>query len=132
MLDALENGTERSEVPSLTLSSVSRIIASASGFLPEESGCGTRTQALVAAMFDTLFDDVRGRQINDPSWHLTGHMHIFADSIQVLCVEVLSKPVAGSDVQIFAEPVSKSGAGEPQGLWHLFQSKSQGIISCIM
>lgn len=80
-------------------------------FVEHQSDGGRVGQAVVAAVVDLSFDQVRTGRINDPSRHFTGDVQAMAaDGVAaVLSVEARQKPVSESDVRAFVEAVAADG-----------------------
>jgi hypothetical protein len=75
-------------------------------FLDKDAESGKRAQALVAAAFDLVFDDVRTANVFDPSRKLPGDVQAFHKLEPVVAVEVRAKPVTYSDAMHFVRSVS--------------------------
>jgi hypothetical protein len=79
-------------------------------FVNSYSNGGRVGQAVVAAVFDLAFENVRTGRINDPSRHFTGDVHALTDEgVPFLAAEARQKPVSESDVMTFASGVSSDG-----------------------
>jgi len=78
-------------------------------FLSRSAESGKRAQALVAAAFDLVFDDVRTARVFDPSRKLPGDVQAFHKLEPVIAVEVRAKPVTYSDAVHFVRAVAAAG-----------------------
>jgi hypothetical protein len=78
-------------------------------FLDSSAESGKRAQALVAAAFDLVFDDVRTARVFDPSRKLPGDVQAFYKLEPVVAVEVRAKPVTYSDAVHFVRSVAAAG-----------------------
>ncbi len=78
-------------------------------FLDRSAESGKRAQALVAAAFDLVFDDVRTARVFDPSRKLPGDVQAFHKLEPVVAVEVRAKPVTYSDAMHFVRSVAAAG-----------------------
>jgi hypothetical protein len=80
-------------------------------FVEQHSDGGRVGQAVVAALFDLSFDQVRTGRINDPSRHFTGDVQAMAADgvVPLLSAEARQKPVSESDVRAFVEAVAEDG-----------------------
>ncbi len=76
-------------------------------FLDSSAESGKRAQALVAAAFDLVFDDVRTAKVFDPSRKLPGDVQAFHKLEPVIAVEVRAKLVTYSDAVHFVRAVSR-------------------------
>jgi len=83
-------------------------------FLDSSAESGKRAQALVAAAFDLVFDDVRTARVFDPSRKLPGDVQAFHKLEPVVAVEVRAKPVTYSDAVHFVR--SAAAAGFPHAM----------------
>jgi hypothetical protein len=72
-------------------------------FVTADPEGGRRGQALVAALLDLVFRDVRVLKVNDPSRHWPGDVQVFDSSrTPLLSVEVRQKPVPPAEALRFA------------------------------
>jgi len=83
-------------------------------FLERSPESGKRAQALVAAAFDLVFDDVRTARVFDLSRKLPGDVQAFHKLEPVVAVKVRAKTVTYSDAAYFVR--SASSAGFPHAL----------------
>ena len=79
------------------------MIWTAATFIHADPEGGRRGQALVAAAFDMVFDNVEAGRINDPSRNYPGDVKVHAVSEIVLSVEVRQKVVRDDGVRFFVE-----------------------------
>lgn len=86
-----------------------RIKDACTHFLEKSAESGKRAQALVAAAFDLVFDDVRTARVFDPSRKLPGDVQAFYKLEPVVAVEVRAKHVTYSDAVHFVRSVSAAG-----------------------
>jgi hypothetical protein len=89
-------------------------------FLAGAPESGKRAQALVAAAFDLVFDDVRTTRVFDPSRRFPGDVQAFFKLEPVVAVEVRAKAVTYSDAVHFVR--SAAAAGFPHALLAAFAS----------
>ena len=86
-----------------------RLKDACSHFLNKSAESGKRAQALVAAAFDLVFDDVRTAKVFDPSRKLPGDVQAFHKLEPVVAVEVRAKAVTYSDAMHFVRAVAAAG-----------------------
>jgi len=86
-----------------------RLKDACSRFLNTSAESGKRAQALVAAAYDLVFDDVRTARVFDPSRKLPGDVQAFHKLAPVVAAEVRAKPVTYSDAVHFVRAVSAAG-----------------------
>ena len=79
-------------------------------FVSERSESGKRAQALVAAVFDLLFDDVRSDRVFSPSRKEPGDVRVYSEGKLVLAVEVRDKAVTHADAMAFAASLDAKAA----------------------
>lgn len=94
-------------------------------FQDRSAESGKRAQALVAAAFDLVFDDVRTARVFDPSRKLPGDVQAFHKLEPVVAVEVRAKPVTYSDAMHFVRSVAAASwslKGSPRAALTLFRS----------
>ena len=89
-------------------------------FLAGPAESGKRAQALVAAAFDLVFEDVRTARVFDPSRRFPGDVQAFFRLEPVVAVEVRAKPVTYSDAVHFV--TSAAAAGFPHAMIAAFAS----------
>lgn len=89
-----------------------RLRDAACSLLAEDAEGGKRAQALVAACFDLVFDDVRTQRVNDPSRAVPGDVQAYWKLKPVVACEVRSKPVLENDIQDFLDKVIAAGFPE--------------------
>jgi len=82
---------------------MTRLIESTSSFVDANSEGGKVGQALVAAILDLVFRDVRTRGINDPSRNWVGDVGVFVDGKLSLSVEVKQRAFVESEVLQFID-----------------------------
>jgi hypothetical protein len=92
-----------------TSADLMRIRDACDHFLESSAESGKRAQALVAAAFDLVFDDVRTAKVFDPSRKLPGDVQAFHKLEPVVAVEVRAKPVTFSDAVHFIRSASSAG-----------------------
>tara|TARA_R110002126_G_scaffold1402_2_gene7940 strand:- start:55 stop:1119 length:1065 start_codon:yes stop_codon:yes gene_type:complete len=91
-----------------------RLVEATSSFVEANSEGGKVGQAIVAAILDLAFKDVRTRKINDPSRNWTGDVGVFVGNKVSLSVEVKQRPFTESEVLQF---IDRLGAERiPRGL----------------
>lgn len=78
-------------------------------FLAEAAEEGKRAQAVVAAILDLAFQDVRTSRVNDPSRRWPGDCHVMAGDNVVMAAEVRAKPVLPGEVTEFARKLGEAG-----------------------
>ena len=78
-------------------------------FLLEDSEGGRTGQAIVAAMHDLVFSDVRTRRINDPSVTWPGDVGVFHRNLLTLGCEVKQRPFTSAEILLFAKRLSDAG-----------------------
>jgi hypothetical protein len=87
------------------------VIDASRQFVSENSESGRRAQALVAAIFDLVFDDVTSDRVNNPSRKWPGDVRVYDDDRKlVLAVEVRDKMVTQSDAMAFAASLQEKSA----------------------
>ena len=84
-----------------------QLIAAATELLADASEGGKRAQALVAAVANVAFDEVRTRRVNDPSRHFPGDVQAFVKNLPVLAIEVRDKPMAPTEVVQFGSALGR-------------------------
>ena len=89
-----------------TSADLMRIRDACDHFLDSSAESGKRAQALVAAAFDLVFDDVRTAKVFDPSRKLPGDVQAFHKLEPVIAVEVRAKLITYSDAVHFVRAVS--------------------------
>lgn len=78
------------------------VIAASDSFMADGLDVPRRAQALVAAAFDSVHDDVRSRAINDPSRDIPGDVQLYDPNGKVVAsVEVRTKPVQPWEIRGF-------------------------------
>ena len=82
---------------------MARLIESTSSFVEANSEGGKVGQAIVAAILDLVFTDVRTRKINDPSRNWVGDVGAFVGGKVSLSVEVKQRPFTESEVLQFVD-----------------------------
>lgn len=94
--------------PALTLGSLMRSVRQ---FIEEDVEGGKRAQALVAAVLDLVYDEVRTSRVNDPSRHFPADVWAFrhGESVPLLAAEVRAKAVTTTEVVRFCEAVAAAG-----------------------
>ena len=93
---------------------MARLVESTSAFVDAHSEGGKVGQALVAAILDLVFKDVRTRKVNDPSRNWVGDVGAFVDNKVSLSVEVKQRAFTESEVLQF---IDRLGADRlPRGL----------------
>ena len=92
-----------------TSSDLQRIRDACVQFLGGSAESGKRAQALVAAAFDLVFDDVRTARVFDPSRRLPGDVQAFYKLDPVVAVEVRAKAVTYSDAVHFVRAAGIKG-----------------------
>lgn len=97
---------------------VTRMVQATAAFVEQHSEGGKVGQALVAAILDLMFEDVRTRKINDPSRKWTGDVGAFVNGRVSLSVEVKQRPFTESEVLQF---IGRLGAG----------SISRGLVAAL-
>lgn len=80
-----------------------RLVDSTSAFVESHSEGGKVGQALVAAILDLVFRDVRTRKVNDPSRNWTGDVGAFVENKVSLSVEVKQRAFTESEVLQFID-----------------------------
>jgi hypothetical protein len=95
-------------------------------FLDKSVESGKRAQALVAAAFDLVFDDVRTARVFDPSRRLPGDVQAFYKLEPVVSAEVRAKPVTYSDAMHFVRSVA--AAGFPHAVIAGFESVDEAVL----
>jgi hypothetical protein len=106
------NRTKESVAASLTATAeLVELIPIVEAFVRQHSDGGRVGQAVVAAVFDLAFDNVRTGRINDPSRHFTGDVHAMTvdEVAAILAAEARQKPVSAADVRTFANAVAADG-----------------------
>lgn len=80
-------------------------------FVEEDVEGGKRAQALTAAVFDLIYDEVRTSRINDPSRHFPADVWAFrsGEAAPLLAAEVRAKGVTTTEVVRFCEAVASAG-----------------------
>jgi SacI restriction endonuclease len=78
-----------------------QVVSAVETFLDDRSDRPRRTQALVAAAFDVVHQDVRSRRLNDPSRDYPGDIQAFEEDRPILAVEVRAKSVPATEVEGF-------------------------------
>lgn len=86
-----------------------RLSGACRAFLDGPAESGKRAQALVAAAFDLVFDDVRTAKVFDPSRRFPGDVQAFFKLEPVVAVEVRAKPVTYSDAVHFVAAAAAAG-----------------------
>lgn len=79
----------------------------AAGFIADDPEGGRRGQALVAAVFDVVFEEVETRRVNDPSRRGVGDVRARTGGTVVLAAEVRQKAVGKDDVLHYAAELSR-------------------------
>lgn len=88
---------------------IEMLAKAASTYLAEDPEGGKRAQALVAAAYDLVYEQVRVVRINDPSRHYPGDVQAFALGRPVLAAEVRAKPMSISEVMRFSRSIADAG-----------------------
>ncbi len=91
------------------IDSLDCLVAAMGTFLNEDTEEGKRAQALVAAVMDCAFREVRTARINDPSRHYPGDVVALDGDAVILSVEVRAKPVSAAEVTRFARECALAG-----------------------
>ncbi|MGC4764738.1 restriction endonuclease, SacI family [Micromonospora sp. DT46] len=80
-------------------------------FVHERPERGARGQALVAAAFSLVWDNVRTGKITDPSRHWPGDVHAFEDGLEVpiMAAEVKQRPAKASEARQFLNKCLEGG-----------------------
>jgi hypothetical protein len=78
-------------------------------FVAGDNEGGKIGQAVVPAILDLVFDDVRTKAINDPSSKWPGDVGAFADGAQILAVEVKQRAFSEAEVLLFAQRLHEIG-----------------------
>lgn len=94
-----------------TLLRLKSLIDVSNSFLAESLEGGKRPQALVAAIFGTVYDDVRTQRVNDPSRDHPGDVTAFEDDRVIVSVEVRAKPVSVPEAKIFTDSLVRANIG---------------------
>lgn len=87
----------------------SGLVQAASSFMRDTHDRPKRAQAIAAAAFSAMYDDVRSRAINDPSRDVPGDVQAYVGTTVVLSVEVRAKRVSASDVEGFTANCRDAG-----------------------
>lgn len=85
------------------------LVSKASIFITSDPENGKRGQALVAAAFELVFDDVRTTRVYDPSRHWPGDVVVYEEDTLTLAVEVKQRPATESEIVQFAERCMQMG-----------------------
>jgi len=121
--------TAKDAAPSIDLghssADLAKTIAACDRYLESGAESGKRAQALVAASFDLVFDDVRTARVFDPSRELPGDVQAFHKLEPVVAAEVRAKPVSYSDAVHFLRSVA--AAGFPHALIAGFATVEGGV-----
>jgi hypothetical protein len=80
-----------------------------SRFVSSDPENGKRGQALVAACFDLVFEDVKTTRVYDPSRHWPGDVVALAEDTTTLAVEVKQRPATDTELLQFAERCAQMG-----------------------
>lgn len=88
---------------------VEQAIDAIATFITEDAEGGKRGQAVVAAVFDLVFDEVRMGRVNDPSRRFPGDVQAIEGVQVALAAEVRQKLVEFDDVIAFARVISDAG-----------------------
>jgi hypothetical protein len=86
-----------------------RIVGAVEAFVGAHSEGGRVGQALVAAILDLVFEDVRTRKINDPSRTWLGDVGVFTHGHICLAVEVKQRPFSESEVLQLVDRLAAAG-----------------------
>lgn len=78
-------------------------------FMAGDSEGGKVGQALVTAVLELVFGEVRTKAINDPSSKWPGDVGAFIKGTQTLSAEVKQRPFVEAEVLLFAKRVHESG-----------------------
>jgi hypothetical protein len=92
-----------------------KLVTAARGYITADPEGGKRGQALVAAALDLVFEGVEAGAVHDPSRRSPGDVRVRSGRKLSLAAEARQKPVTSTDVLLFAQRLSESGAG--QGLY---------------
>lgn len=76
-------------------------------FVEGDSEGGKVGQAVVAAILDLAFPDVRTKRVNDPSRQFPGDVGVFTDGRLVLSAEVKQRPFLPTEILQFADTLAK-------------------------
>ncbi|MCL6596984.1 MAG: restriction endonuclease, SacI family [Firmicutes bacterium] len=93
-------------LPGLTVDGVCDAVTT---FLSESAEEGKRAQAVVTAILQVVYDDVRTSRVNDPSRHIPGDCNVMINAQSVMAVEVRAKPVIGGEPLDFARRLQEAG-----------------------
>ena len=119
----------RAAAPRIDLGHTSADLTKTTGacarYLESGAESGKRAQALVAACFDLVFDDVRTARVFDPSRKLPGDVQAFHKLEPVVAAEVRAKPVTYSDAVHFLRSVA--AASVPHALIAGFATVEDGV-----
>jgi hypothetical protein len=85
------------------------VIRLATEFVGEASEGGRRAQAVVAAAFEMIYDEVRSERVNSPSSHIPGDVAGIVDGFPALVAEVRTKPCTETDVLLFVRATAEAG-----------------------
>ena len=80
---------------------LAKTLSACRSYLESGAESGKRAQALVAASFDLVYDDVRTARVFDPSRTLPGDVQAFHKLEPVVAAEVRAKPVPYADAVHF-------------------------------
>lgn len=91
------------------IDSLDCLVGAMGTFLGEDSEEGKRAQAIVAAVLDCAFREVRTARVNDPSRHYPGDVVALGEGTILLSVEVRTKAVSRAEVTRFARECAAAG-----------------------
>jgi hypothetical protein len=90
--------------------SVDDVIKACRLFVSERSESGKRAQALVAAVFDVVFEEVKSDRVFSPSRREPGDVRAYRNGELVVAAEVRDKAVTHSDAMAFAASLEAKSA----------------------
>jgi hypothetical protein len=85
------------------------LIHSVEQYLADNIDRPKRTQALACAAFDSIYDRVTTRRLNDPSRDYPGDVQAFVGKVAIMSAEVRAKAVPVTEVRSFVRAVRAAG-----------------------
>lgn len=113
------------EAPPITKCDWGQLTRAITTLLGEDAENGKRAQALVAAILDLAFPEVRTQRVYDPSRKIPGDVYVLRDGEVVLSAEVRAKPVRADDVIAFGTALRR--ASIPAGLFVALEQRGQPL-----